>query len=439
MKLHSDTYDSYKKAEGEWSDTIPSEWQERRVKDLFRLVTRAAPANNDYELLSLFAGIGVKPRKDMEARGNKASSTDGYWIVKKNDIVVNKLLAWMGSVGISEYDGVTSPAYDVLRQVNPDIEPRYYSYLFRTETAKKIFRKNSRGIMDMRLRLYFDKLGAITVPLPSIAEQILISNYIDIKTAQIDKKINLLTRKIELYTKLRKKIIRDVIFSGLDTQAETLDTGIIGFDKVPKHWIIKRFKEIFRKTHTGWTPNTKKDSSYVGENIWITIGDMSEKFVCNSSNKLSNEAVEESNIPITPKGSLLFSFKLSVGKVSFAACDLFTNEAIISIEKSKNINLDYFYYSLPILLVLAAKENIYGAKLLNQGLIFNAPLLYPPVDEQEDIVNYLDFRVNAIQDLIDKVELQIKKQGELRLTLINDAVMGRIRVNKEIISKGSEI
>lgn len=176
MKLHSETYDSYKNAKGEWSETIPSEWQEKRVKDLFRLVTDAAPADNDYELLSLYAGIGVKPRKDLEARGNKASSTDGYWVVKKNDIVVNKLLAWMGSVGLSEYDGVTSPAYDVLRQVSEDIDPRYFAYLFRTETAKKIFRKNSRGIMDMRLRLYFDKLGAITVPFPPFATQKQIAN-----------------------------------------------------------------------------------------------------------------------------------------------------------------------------------------------------------------------------------------------------------------------
>jgi type I restriction enzyme S subunit len=50
--------------------------------------------------------IGVRPRKDLEARGNKASSTDGYWLVKKGDIVVNKLLAWMGSVGLSDFDGV---------------------------------------------------------------------------------------------------------------------------------------------------------------------------------------------------------------------------------------------------------------------------------------------------------------------------------------------
>lgn len=437
MKLHSETYDSYKEAEGEWSKTIPSEWQEKRIKDIFKLVTDAAPADNDYELLSLYAGIGVKPRKDMEARGNKASSTDDYWIVKKNDIIVNKLLAWMGAVGISEYDGVTSPAYDVLRQVKSGIDPRYFSYLFRTETAKKIFRKNSRGIMDMRLRLYFDKLGAITIPFPSSKDQVWISDYIDIQTTQIDKKISLLKSKIELHYKLKETFIRNIIFSGLNKNVETYDTKIMGFECIPKHWKVKRFKEIFSKTHTGWTPNTKNESSYVGANIWVTIRDMNQKYICDSSSKLSDSAIEDANISITPKGSLLFSFKLSVGKVSFAECDLFTNEAIISIEKEKNINLDYFYYSLPILLVLAAKENIYGAKLLNQGLIFNAPLLLPSKDEQVEIVNHLNLKINAIQKLINKVELQIEKLQELRLTLINDAVMGKIQVTKDIVSKGA--
>ena len=129
MNLRSHPYESYRVSNGEWIDQTPSEWEEKRVKDLFKLVTDKAPVDNDQELLSLYASIGVRPRKDLEARGNKASSTDGYWIVKKGDIVVNKLLAWMGSVGLSEYDGVTSPAYDVLRKTSMRVDERYFSYL----------------------------------------------------------------------------------------------------------------------------------------------------------------------------------------------------------------------------------------------------------------------------------------------------------------------
>lgn len=92
----------------EWLGQVPAHWEVKKTKRLFRLVAESAPANNDFELLSVYTEIGVKPRKELEARGNKASTTDGYWLVKKGDIIVNKLLAWMGAVGYSEYDGVTT-------------------------------------------------------------------------------------------------------------------------------------------------------------------------------------------------------------------------------------------------------------------------------------------------------------------------------------------
>ena len=90
------------------------------------MIIEPAPKNNNHELLSLYTDIGVKPRAELEERGNKASTTDGYWLVKRGDIVVNKLLAWMGAIGISNYDGVTSPAYDILRAIRPiDLEPLF--------------------------------------------------------------------------------------------------------------------------------------------------------------------------------------------------------------------------------------------------------------------------------------------------------------------------
>ena len=92
MNLHSHPYAAYKSSKSEWVDQIPSEWEERRVKDIFRLVTEKAADDNEHELLSLYASIGVRPRKDLEARGNKASTTDGYWLVKKGECWLGCLL-----------------------------------------------------------------------------------------------------------------------------------------------------------------------------------------------------------------------------------------------------------------------------------------------------------------------------------------------------------
>lgn len=199
--------DSY----NEWQEELPINWSEKRVKDLFKLVTDMAPNNNNHELLSVYASIGVRPRKDLEQRGNKASSTDGYWLVKKGDIIVNKLLAWMGGIGLSEYDGVTSPAYDILRKTNIEVCERYYGYLFRTEKAKEIFKRYSRGIMDMRLRLYFDKFGGIRISVPPLSEQQAIAVYLDEKTAKINRIVETVHSQINNLKELRKTLINDVV------------------------------------------------------------------------------------------------------------------------------------------------------------------------------------------------------------------------------------
>lgn len=154
----------------EWIGEIPEHWEVEKVKYLFDLIIDPAPNNNSYELLSIYTNIGVKPRRDLEEKGNKASTTDGYWFVQKGDFIVNKLLAWMGAIGLSNYFGVTSPAYDILRP-NQRVYGPFFHYLFRTKMCSTELKRHSRGIMEMRLRLYFDKFGAIRTPLPSFEEQ----------------------------------------------------------------------------------------------------------------------------------------------------------------------------------------------------------------------------------------------------------------------------
>ena len=94
-------YPEYKESHANWIGKIPAHWEMINTKYLFRLVTEPAPQDNDYELLSIYTSIGVKPRKELEERGNRATTTDGYWLVKKGDFIVNKLLAWMGAIGLS--------------------------------------------------------------------------------------------------------------------------------------------------------------------------------------------------------------------------------------------------------------------------------------------------------------------------------------------------
>lgn len=198
-----------------WHRGVPERWQVRKVKHLFRLVTDPAPKNNNYELLSVYTAIGVRPRKDLEERGNKASTTDGYWRVRKGDIVVNKLLAWMGAIGVSEYSGVTSPAYDILRPTSR-LEPHYYHYLFRIPRFSQELKRHSRGIMEMRLRLYFENFGRILVPVPPIEEQRAIVSALrseDTKHGILSKRISL---SIDLLKEYRSAMITAAVTGQID-------------------------------------------------------------------------------------------------------------------------------------------------------------------------------------------------------------------------------
>ena len=203
----------------EWIGEIPGHWEVINTKYLFRLVTEPAPKNNDYELLSIYTNIGVKPRKELEARGNRATTTDGYWLVKKGDFIVNKLLAWMGAIGLSNYEGVTSPAYDILRKSRP-LNERFYEYVFRCGLYFTEFKKRSRGIMEVRLRLYFDQFGQIPLVFPPVDEQDKIVNSLDCKTEQIDELIAAELRKIELLKEYRQSLISEAVTGKIDVRNE---------------------------------------------------------------------------------------------------------------------------------------------------------------------------------------------------------------------------
>ena len=196
---------------------VPEHWNLIKTKYLFSLVTEPASADNDYELLSIYTDIGVRPRKELEEKGNKATTTDGYWIVKKGDFIVNKLLAWMGAIGLSDYDGVTSPAYDILRKTRP-LNERFYDYLFRCGIYFPEFKRRSRGIMEVRLRLYFDQFGQIPFVLPSIEEQDKILAYLGEETSKINAAIAKAQKEIELIKEYRQAIISEAVTGKIDVR-----------------------------------------------------------------------------------------------------------------------------------------------------------------------------------------------------------------------------
>ena len=197
----------------EWLGQIPENWKMVRIKDIFNLKNEKTEKTDlsNVNLISLYTDKGVVQHSDLvETTGNRAVTAEGYKIVNKNDIVVNIILCWMGAIGMSNFDGVTSPAYDIYSP-NKDVCSKYYHYLFRTKRFNGECFRYGRGIMLMRWRTYSAEFSSIFVPNPSYAEQVQIVNYLDSKSLEIDELIRLKQKKIGLLNEYKESLIYEYV------------------------------------------------------------------------------------------------------------------------------------------------------------------------------------------------------------------------------------
>ncbi len=218
---------------------------------------------------------------------------------------------------------------------------------------------------------------------------------------------------------------------------EYKDSGVVWLDRIPSEWTVNTVKRL-TKFQVGWTPPTGKDENFIGDNLWANISDLKEKFLSDTAKRISDEAAKAASMAITPRGSLLYSFKLSVGAVSFAQKDMYTNEAIASFLVSSKLPLEYLYYALPIFVIENASTNIYGAKILNQDLIRNAFLLEPSYEEAKNIAYFLDHETTKIDTLITKQEQLIELLKEKRQAVISHAVTKGLNPDAPMKDSGVE-
>lgn len=198
----------------EWIGEVPKHWGTIRIGNAFSIRNeRNHLPMEQVQLLSLYSGKGVFPtgEEGTTNRGNHAQTVADYKIVKKNDIVVNIILAWMGSLGISNYNGVVSPAYDVYIPNEEKVVPHYYHYVFRTSGIANECYRYGRGIMMMRWRTYSSEFKRIHVPFPPLEEQQQIADFLDSKCSEIDAIIADKKRQRGILAEYKKSLIYEYV------------------------------------------------------------------------------------------------------------------------------------------------------------------------------------------------------------------------------------
>jgi type I restriction enzyme S subunit len=423
-------YSDYTDFGQDWLGELPSHWKVMRTKLLFDLITEPAPVGNSEELLSVYTALGVKPRKELEARGNKASSTDNYWRVEKGDIIVNKLLAWMGAIGISEYNGVTSPAYDILR-AKEGINPYFYNYLFRNPIASREFKRHSRGIMDVRLRLYFTRFGDIKLPLPPLNEQNKIVDYLQFKLKKIDRFIRKKKQLIKLLNEQKAAIINQAVTKGIDPNAKMKYSGIEWLGDIPENWEIGKLKHFSYKIGDGIHATPEYDDN--GEIPFVNGNNLIQGkiSITNKTRFVNYKEFEKYKLNLKI-GSILISINGTIGNLAF-----YEGEEVVFGKSSAFIEIKDEIDNLFLFFVLQSEyisryfiSTFMGSTINNLSLhaIRNTKIFFPTKHEQKSVVKHIQQETTQINTIIQTIEKEIALTQEYRIGLIAEAITGKIDV-----------
>src|SRR5690606_5046530 len=194
------------------------------------------------QMLSVTIKSGVVPQKILLEDSSKKDSSNqdrsAYKLVCPGDIVYNKMRAWQGAVGLSQYRGIVSPAY-VVQRPRSTVDGKYFEYLFRTPAFAKEAERWSYGITSDMWSLRPEHFKVIRSVAPPLDEQRAIVRFLDHATRRIDAYIRAKRKLIALLNEQKQAIIHRAVTRGLDPNVKMKDSGVPWLGEVPEHWEVR--------------------------------------------------------------------------------------------------------------------------------------------------------------------------------------------------------
>lgn len=424
-------YESYKDSGVELLGEVPSHWESF---PLFVQAKISSITNHiDKELLSVYLDRGVVKFSDVDEKRTNVTSLDlsKYQLVRKGNLVLNNQQAWRGSVGVSNYEGIVSPAYLILELSNK-FDPHYANYLFRNGSMVSHYLIASKGVGTIQRNLYWGNLRRTPIFIPPLSEQQKIAQFLDDKTAKIDQAVDLAEKQIALLKEHKQILIQNAVTRGLNPDVPLKDSGVEWIGQVPEHWEVKKITHIFPNIGSGTTPNSSDPSFYEGNINWLQTGDLTDGYIYKTSKTITHKALQTySTLKIYPKNSLVIAmYGATIGKVGLLQIETTTNQACCVLSTALNIEMKYIFY-----LFQGIKESLVamsyggGQPNISQEKIKSLKLPFPNASEQEQIADYLDKQTAKIDQAIALKTAHIEKLKEYKSVLINDVVTGKVQVS----------
>jgi type I restriction enzyme, S subunit len=433
-------YAEYKDSGVEWIGKIPSHWHIYKNSVLFREVVDTN--HPDLELLSIMLDRGIVKQSSTGRKNRMSEDNKTYKRICVGDIGYNLMNAFMGSIGVSKYEGIISPAYAVCRP-KVQLNSWYYHYLFKTPLYKSEFNKNSYGIMYERNRLYFDRFKRIFTFMPTLEEQNQIVNYLDFKLTKINKFIKAKKKLIEVLKEQKQVSINKAVTNGINSNVKMKPSGIEWFGDIPEHWEVLKLSQIAKITLSGLDKKSYDNQkevllcNYVDvyKNDYITPNIDFMKATA-SNDEIYNLTLKSEDIIIT-KDSESWDDIAIPAYVPNDLDNVVCAYHLALIRKKSSKIISEFLYSAFLSQYISIQYKVKAKGVTRYGLSYQSIrdviVFVPPLNEQVEIIKIIKATMSNIDRTVLKAQQEIDLITEYRTRLISDVVTGKVDVRNIII------
>lgn len=430
---HYKPYPAYKDSGVEWLGAVPEHWEIRSVKSIARLDGGAGfpdeeqgQSNNPipfFKVAELASGL----RSTANTVTEETAKRLGAKIFPPGTLVFAKVGAALLLNRRCLLDMPACLDNNMMALLPGAYQSEWLFWLFSTLDMGVIANPGAVPSINQ------EQVGSIRLGMPTTTEQKSIAQILSRETARIDALIEKKTRFIELLREKRQALIISVVTKGLDPNVRMKDSGVEWLGEVPEHWIVLQLRHTAR-LESGHTPSRSKPEYWVDcTTPWFTLADVwqvrsgEQKYVSETSEKVSQLGLENSSARLLPAGSVFLSRTASVGFPGIMAVDMATSQDFAVWTCTSELFNEYLYYVLlgmkpdfDRLMMGSTHKTIYMPDI--EAIRFARP----PLDEQRGIVSALSGQLGRFQIVIDKTERSIELLKERRSALITAAVTGQI-------------
>lgn len=416
-------YTAYKPSGIKWIGEIPVHWSSEQLRKYLKLISIKNKPNEQLLSVTREQGVIVRNVESKEENHNFIpEDLSGYKYVRKGQFAINKMKSWQGSYGVSNFDGIVSPAYFVCELNN--INQEFFSWAIRSKAYVGFFTQMSKGIRVDQWDLSPIALKQIPFFEPPKDEQFSIVAFLEKATANIDAYIKQTEQEINTLNELKQAEIAEVVTKGINPNAPMKDSGIPWVGEIPEHWETNRNKVFLTE---------KKE----------TVGGNANNFTLLSLTKIGIIPRDiESGKGKFPKDFDTYKI-VNKGDIVFCLFDIDETPRTVGLSNLdgmitgaydvfgiSNINPKFFYY---LFITIDDKK---GLKPLYTGLrkvvkintFLTSRSPVPPIEEQQQIVDYIESKTSKIEEYIVALKSEIAQMQEYKQRLISDVVTGKMKV-----------